>query len=100
LLSLPRTAAFSVAAPDYPLAPSVHGWDIPNLKSEFPAFAKLMSAASMYLAVATGPPQFEEVYQVTLSLCLDVLPVDGKPNGKSKYHHKDHYSRPGLHKSS
>jgi hypothetical protein len=97
----PRSAAFSVATPDYPIAVSMHGWDIPNFNSEFPAFAKVsISAGIVFFAVATGPLQNKDAYQVTFSLCLDVLPIDEKPTGKSKYHHNDHYSHPGLHKSS
>ena len=97
----PRSAAFSVAAPDDPIAVSMHGWDIPNFNSEFHAFAKaLISAASVYLVVATDPLQFKDAYQITLSLCLDALPTDDKPNGKSKYHHNGHHSHAGLNKSS
>jgi hypothetical protein len=74
----------------------MHGWDIPNFNSEFPAFAKaLISAAIVFFAVATGPLQNKGAYQVTFLLCLDVLPID-KPTGKSKYHHNDHYSHPGF----
>jgi hypothetical protein len=79
----------------------MHGWDIPNFNSEFPAFAKVsISAGIVFFAVATGPLQNKDAYQVTFSLCLDVLPIDEKPTGKSKYHHNDHHSHPGLHKSS
>jgi hypothetical protein len=60
----------------------MHGWDIPNFNSEFHAFARaLISAASVYLVVATDPLQFKDAYQLTLSLCLDALPKDDKPNG-------------------
>jgi hypothetical protein len=71
----------------------MHGWDISNFNSEFHAFAKaLISAASVYLVVATNPLQFKDAYQITLSLCLDALPTDDKPNGKSKCDHNDRHS--------